>query len=270
MATNERLPEPGLLALSSVPPGGVNVCCPSCRKLLVQVFPDRSEVHERASWLSDGDTILGLGQRLGKAGILPPDIGFDHALLIGNCPACGSDYFVVDVLLTGAFVEMDSSYAHTFFRQCGDRGQETNFIVMHGLATELKPGWCASLFKTPQGALLHHRIGPFPLSERDSVCGALGVMACNAVRGGDSPWAFASDLVCLIWDSLLDLTDRVHRGEAGTELKNASDTGYGFPAGYVINFPLGANTFLNRQSEALSHKSSMVPFEGLSNTNANR
>jgi hypothetical protein len=258
------------LTLASPPPQGANICCPSCGALLLHVYSDRCEVPNRRTWLSDGDTIFGFHQRLSEAGKLSPDIGIDYELLIGHCPICTSDYFVVDALLVAAPVEFESDYADVYFRGNGDRGQETNLIVLRELSGEVKPIWWASRFETPLGPLLHHCFGPFPLQDKSMVSGPWGVMACSASPGEKSPWTFASDLLFSIWDELVDLAYRVHRGEADTDAKNSSETGYGLPSGNAINLPLGENTFFNLQSEDLSHKSSMVPPDGLSKTNANR
>lgn len=257
------------IKLISIPPQGVGICCPSCGTSLLHVYPDRSETPNRELWLTDGDIILGLHNRLKEEDKITHSISASHELLIGCCYVCASDYFVIETLLVYASVEFDSDYADIYFRRNGDRGQEINRIGLYesNLAEQT---WWVSQFDTPLGPLLHHSIGPFPLLDKSMVSGPFGVMACATASGAASPWTFASDLLFSIMDDLVELSYRVHQGELNTDVKNSSDTGYGLPSGKAINLPLGENTFFNLQSDGFSHRSSIVPPAGLSKTNANR
>lgn len=201
------------LTLAPLPSRGLDLCCPKCGATRLHVSLHESVVPGGGVWLNDGDTIPGLHQRLADAGKLYEDISFDCALLFGFCPACESDYFVVEAIQVAAPIEFESNYADVYFHMNGDRGQETNLTVLLGLPDPDAPSWLVRRFDTPKGPLLHHCLGPFPDPSR--IGGPFGVMACGTGSQEDSCWIFASNLLFSVWDAMVDLT-RCIDAEAAT------------------------------------------------------
>lgn len=185
----------GPLTITPLPSQGLDLCCPKCGTARLHVSPHESVVPGGGYLLNDGDTIPGLHQRLADAGKLYGDIGFDCELLVGICPSCDADYFVVEAKMVAAPVEFESNYADVYFHLNGDRGQKTNLTI-----STCQPGkppyvWWASQFETPKGPLLHHCFGLFPL--------------LDVSFGEQSPWTFASDLLFSAWDALVELARRI-------------------------------------------------------------
>ena len=197
------------LTITSLPSRGLDLCCPECGTVRLHISPHESEVPGGGYFLNDGDTIPSLYGRLTEAGKLYKDIGFDCELLVGFCPSCDSDYFVVEAKLVASPVEFESNYAHVYFHMNGDRGQKTNLTVSAIIPGDQNLSWWSSRFETPKGPLLHHCFGPYQLLDKGMVSGPWGIMSCGVSSGEQSPWTFAADLLLSAWDALVELTRRI-------------------------------------------------------------
>lgn len=171
--------------------------CPTCSEAVFVAHAARSEVPNRRYWLSDGDTVGGVFQALTNQQRSAD--AFSYELLVGACPSCESQYYVVETSFMPAHPDAEE-YLH--FNMPLDI--EKNYICSMQIAVEGVPStWLQQEYSTPIGVMLHHVFGPYKLLNSDSVVGPNGVSSCGGGGLGDSnPWNFARNLLLAAWDSL--------------------------------------------------------------------
>ncbi len=168
--------------------------CPWCKKLVLLIYPDRSEVPGGGFWLRDGDTIYGLYNQLTEVQTTPN--AFADMLMVGGCRHCGNDYYVIQATFMNA--KRDDAEPYLYFNT--DLGSERNYVCSPVTRIENVPNpWVMQEYNTPHGLMQHHIFGPWVLDDPAGVIGPYGVSSCG---GQADPWDHGRALLLTLWDNL--------------------------------------------------------------------
>lgn len=189
--------------------------CPNCGQPRLVAKPKSVNVPGGGYFLSDGDTIFGLYQKLVDAGfekaidVIAPNawdtVNYDYDLLVGECPFCGEEYFVLQVSMIDDAVEVDREFVESYFRENAPVPPPTNFVAT---LAEQNLQWLVHRHDTSKGVSLTHVIGPFGL-EGKTMKGPYGVSACAS--GDLDTWRAAREFVFGLWPHLKTLARSVNK-----------------------------------------------------------
>jgi hypothetical protein len=191
--------------------GEHTLTCPSCSTVRMAVTTTEASVPGDGYFLTDGDTIGGLYEALVSAGLenaLPKGdltawdkVNYDYTLLVGDCSACGDEYYVIEASLMDDRVAVDFYFVNAYFYRNLPIAEPT-----YQLATFEDKSWLVTRHETELGTCLTHQFGPFGLFGK-TMKGPFGVSAC---AGGKTQWDFARDFLLKIWPDLKQLARDVN------------------------------------------------------------
>lgn len=173
--------------------------CPKCNQPVFTVYPDHEEVPGGGYWLTDGDTVDGVWDKLTE--IQKIGVASDYELLIGNCYECGNDYYVV----TLGFCASEDDIAYAMLYNNIAPLSVKNFVSSskEGYGFPVKE-WYTQQCETSVGPVFQHYFGPFHLDGKSSVSGAYGVTMHKA-NSKSPPWAHSANIILSFWDDLKHL-----------------------------------------------------------------
>lgn len=183
--------------------------CPNCRHTRLIAKTKSVYVPGGGCWLSDGDTIFGLYQDLVDAGLEKEvderdSVNYHYALLVGECPSCAEEYFVVETSMIDDAAEVDYKFVESYFLGNTPVPPPTNFV-----ATLAERGleWLVHRHDTSKGVSLTHVIGPFGVVGQ-AMKGPYGVAACSS--GDLDAWQVGRELLFELWPQLKSLAGTVN------------------------------------------------------------
>lgn len=186
--------------------GSVDSLCPWCGHVLLRTFEKGyPEVPGRKTWLSDGDTILGILESLTEE--QKECNAFDCHLSVGDCPSCRGDYYTIEAVFIDA---EETDELDDFLNFNVPMEESLNFVcTLAASREELPKRWIMGERKTPGGPMHDHMFGPFRLdSPEEIIHPEWGVMACTG--GGADPWEHGKTLILSLFDDLRKINRETH------------------------------------------------------------
>lgn len=178
----------------------IDSLCPSCGHVLLRTLPHGFDVPGRKTWLSDGDTILGVWKSLTKE--QKKRNAYDFHLFVGDCPSCKQDYYTIQAIFINAEKtdELDDFLNHNVPMDLVSNSLCTLVERQEGLPKQ----WIMEEYRTPEGPMHDHMFGPFRLdSPEEIIHPEYGVMACT---GGEAdPWKHGESLILSLFDDLRNI-----------------------------------------------------------------
>lgn len=219
---NKQISNMSAKALSSIRlvhiDGEHSINCPECGQPRLLVTKNAVKVPRGRTWLSDGDTIFGLYNDLVAADLEQPVASddpnawdkenYDYKLMVGECPKCHEEYFVLIVNMIDPAVEVDTRFVESYFRRNCPIPEPTNLI---GQMPELNLEWLVSRHDTDRGVALEHIFGPFSLDGK-TMKGPYGVAACSS--GDMDSWVFGRKFLFELWPQLKALAVEINAAPA--------------------------------------------------------
>ena len=153
--------------------------CPNCgHPRLIATANAIDDTACGGSYIDDGDIIPGLYETLVGVG-LEKEIkesgsnedddpwltkNYDYELLVGECPSCKKDYFVVECAMIDDAVEVDWEFTEKYFNENDASIPPATNYVATLVDGDLQ--WLVHRHDTPWGVCLKHRFGPFGMGDK--------------------------------------------------------------------------------------------------------
>lgn len=159
--------------------------CPSCQTPLLRVTADDDQLVNNAPWITDGDTIFGLYDKLVEAG-LEKSVdtsnhqvwyyqNYDYMLWAGHCHHCKKKFCVIEVSLIDNRVAVNPWFVESYFHRNLEIPAPSYCLAIQG-----NEQWLVTRHETKFGVCLTHSFGPFGTDE-ESLFGPNGVSLCSGV-----------------------------------------------------------------------------------------
>lgn len=173
--------------------------CPKCSQPVFTVYPDRQEVPGGGYWLTDGDTVGGVWDKLTET--QKNGITSDYELMIGNCRKCHADYYTVGLSFCASkdFIAIETLRGN--IAPLSVKNYVSSAPEFHNFPVK---EWYTKQSQTSVGPTFEHCFGPFHLNRKSSVSGQYGVSMCQSNNKSD-PWAHAAEIILSFWDDLMFL-----------------------------------------------------------------
>jgi hypothetical protein len=170
--------------------------CPNCNKPVFTVYPDQEEVPGGGYWLTDGDTVGGVWDKLTE--IQKTGVASDYELMIGHCSECSHDYYVVTLGFSASIDDIAYAMLYDNIAPLSVK----NFVSSSKEGCEFPvKEWYTHQCETSVGPTFKHYFGPFHLDSKSSVSGAHGV-TMHQSNSKSSPWAHSANIILSFWDDL--------------------------------------------------------------------
>lgn len=172
--------------------------CPACNTELARLVEGEMTFLQEGYYLDDGDAV-DAAETTGP----DDDCCLSSSLMVGRCKACNGHYYVIETYVMQGHKDVNFEY------YTGERDLGTpSFAVASNDVVEDAPGsWLIRLYKTQDGPLQVHEMGPFKVEQLDDVRGEHGVSACQG-RGRAEPWTRAAQAVRNLRPSLYEIARR--------------------------------------------------------------
>lgn len=143
-------------------------------------------------------------------------VNYDYEMLVGECPSCGEQYFVLQVSMIDDAVEVDREFVESYFRANAPAPEPTNFVAR---LAESSLEWLVQRHDTSKGIALTHVFGPFGLDGK-TLNGSKGVEDWGS--GDFDAWRAGRSFVFGMWPHLKTLARLVSQGvgpaDVGTQI----------------------------------------------------
>lgn len=185
--------------------------CPSCQEPLLWVTTGNEQLVDNARWVTDGDTIFGLYEKLVEAG-REKSIdtsnhqvwyyqNYDYMLWAGHCHHCEKEFCVIEASLIDDRVAVNPWFVESYFHLNLEIPSPSYCLAVQG-----SEQWIVTRHETKLGVCLTHSFGPFSTDEA-SIFGPNGVPLCS---GTSTLSDRAGSLLLEKWTALKELARAVN------------------------------------------------------------